>query len=258
MHWIQLWTGLDRSLGEMLDLVSSSILCLLMPSFMRNSAGFQLRRRTGRSQWCLMLTIMRTSRWHIHSWGSENEKLKVSPGCHNNARFWYFILGCLKNPLPLFVFENPHASLLPSNPPNSLSPSGWNQWRIPAGSSRGKPSQLWLSSRGSCNFLAWCVVDLIFHQRSVIHLFNNCHRYRSNIFHFRLVEVWDHREPRTVMIACEMVHQAPLEPESYTTIEETQANMLLLTKGPVKVTSNTIKKPKTQLNLLTLRLYWPV
>jgi len=49
------------------------------------------------------------------------------------------------------------------------------------------------------------------------------------------------------MIVCEMLHQAPLEQESYTTIEETQADMLLLTRDPVKVTSNTSKKPKTQL-----------
>ena len=47
------------------------------------------------------------------------------------------------------------------------------------------------------------------------------------------------------MIVCEML-QAPLEQESYTTIEETQADMLL-TRDPVKVTSNTSKKPKTQL-----------
>ena len=173
---------------------------------MRDCAGFQWRRRTGRSQWYLMLTTMRTSRWPTHCITESESDDRISLQCMRTLRIVKF-------------------------PPSVLS-SGWDQWRIPASSSRGEPSQFWLSSRGYFNstvLLCMMMCRFWIHYLWYIHIFNvDCPRwFRSNILVFRLLEVWDHKGPRTVTIVCEMLHQATWGPESYTKHQETPSN-----KGP--------------------------
>ena len=49
--------------------------------FMGDSAGFQWRRRTGRSQWYLMLTTMRTSRWPTHCITESESDGRIASQC---------------------------------------------------------------------------------------------------------------------------------------------------------------------------------
>ena len=156
MRWIQLLTGLVRSLGEMFFLLIR-FLCdcaftllwqIVSPEhlafLMRDCAGFQWRRRTGRSPWYLMLTTMRTSRWPTHCITESESDDRISLQCMRTLRIVKF-----------------HPCLFEQHPPSVLS-SGWDQWRVPASSSRGEPSQFWLCSRGSFNCLAWWRVDFEF------------------------------------------------------------------------------------------------